>query len=82
MVIERGVTTAEVADLALFAEEMGYSYNKFIDLLEESRIIPFYEAPYKELYSGAGEDYGWSKEVTEVVEAFVKEYGDVHLLRG
>lgn len=64
-----------VADVAVFAEKLGFNYNQFINLMEESNIIPFYERKVLEVYKDVGIDYGWSEEVTNVFNKYVEENG-------
>lgn len=68
--------TNSVFDVAAFAEEkLDIDYNKFIDLMEESKIIPFYERKVLEIYKDIGKDYGWLQEVTDVFNKYIEENG-------
>lgn len=64
-----------VFDVAEFAEKFGFNYNEFINLMEKSKIIPFYERKVLEVYIGVGKDYGWSEEVSNVFDKYVEENG-------
>lgn len=60
-----------LGDLLTFAEsECGYPWNTFISMLERDRFLPYYESPLFEIYIGAGKDYGWSAEVSNVINRF------------
>ncbi len=66
-----------VYDVAVFAEsKCNIDYNTFINLMEKSNIIPFYETKVLEVYKDIGKDYGWSEEVTYVFNKYVEENGN------
>lgn len=68
--------TNSVFDVAEFAErKCNINYNAFINLMEKSKIIPFYERKVLEIYKDVGKDYGWSQEVTDVFNKYIEENG-------
>lgn len=64
-----------IYDVAVFAEKFGFNYNDFINLMEKSKIIPFYERKVLEVYIGVGKDYSWSEDVSNVFDKYVEENG-------
>lgn len=66
-----------VADVAAFAESMDkdYHYNGVLSLMEQDRILPFYERKTLEVYKGVGKGYGWSPELCEIFDAYVEKHG-------
>jgi hypothetical protein len=71
----------DIGDLAVFAEEIGYGYNESITIMEKDRFVPFYEAKYKELYIGMGKDYGFSPELTNIIDKFVEVHGECEIVQ-
>lgn len=69
----------DVYDVASFAENLGYSYNEVISMMEKDDILPFYEMRTLEVYTGVGKAYGWSPELCTIFDAYVEEYGDQEL---
>ena len=64
-----------LGDLLTFAEsECGYGWNNFHAMLEKDRIIPYNESPLWDLYVGVGIDYGWSPEVSDVINKLCLSY--------
>lgn len=64
-----------LGDLLTFAEsECGYGWNNFHTMLEKDRIIPYNESPLRDLYVGVGIDYGWSSEVSDVINQLCLSY--------
>ena len=63
-------------DIAAFAESLGHSYNEVIEMMSEDKFIPFYEAPYKEVYKGFGEEYCMSDDLTGIIDKFVEANGE------
>jgi hypothetical protein len=65
-----------VGDIAAFAEDYGYAYNQVINMMSNDRFIPFYEQSFKEIHKGYGEDYGFSQELSAIIDKFVEEKGE------
>lgn len=64
-----------LGDLLSFAEDIcGYNWNTFHSMLENDHIIPYYENPLKDLYIGIGVDYGWSSNVSDVINQLCLYY--------
>ena len=69
------------ADVAVWADEnkLGY-YNAILSMMEESGMIPGYEAKTWDLYQGVGKDYGYTEELSDILDAFVKANGPQKIL--
>lgn len=70
----RETTLVDIGDLLHFAEKQGYNWNQFIDMLTKDRLLPWCDSPIRELYVGYGNDYGMSKEVSEVLDNYCKQF--------
>ena len=71
----------DIGDLAAFAETIGYNYNEAISIMEKDRFVPFYEKKYKELYSGMGSDYGFSEDLSKIIDKFVEAHGECEIVQ-
>ena len=67
-------TLVDIGDLLFFAEKQGYHWNQFIDMLTKDRLLPWYDSPIRELYVGYGDEYGMSKEVSDVIDSFCQQF--------
>ena len=67
-------TLVDIGDLLFFAEKQGYHWNQFIDMLTKDRLLPWCDSPIRELYVGYGDEYGMSKEVSDVIDSFCKQF--------
>ena len=43
-------------------------------MLTKDRLLPWYDSPIRELYVGYGDEYGMSKEVSDVIDSFCKQF--------
>lgn len=61
------------ADVAAWADtnKLGH-YNSTLSLMEESQMIPGYESKTFDLYKGVGKDYGYTEELSSILDAFVE----------
>jgi len=71
----------DIGDLAVFAEELGFHYNEAITIMEKDRFVPFYETKCKELYIGMGKDYGFSTELSTIIDKFVEVHGECEIVQ-
>lgn len=71
----------EYSDVAMFAERKELAnYNEAISLMEKDKLIPGYETPTFTLYKGVGRDYGYSEQLSNILDAYVEENGDTEIL--
>lgn len=70
----RKTTLVDIGDLLHFAEKQGYHWNQFIEMLTKDRLLPWCDSPIRELYVGYGDEYGMSKEVSEVLDNYCKQF--------
>jgi hypothetical protein len=55
-------------------------YNNVLGLMEKDRMIPGYESKTFDLYKGVGRDYGYSAELSIILDAFVEANGAQEIL--
>lgn len=55
-------------------------YNNVLGLMEKDRMIPGYESKTFDLYKGVGRDYGYSEELSSILDAFVEANGAQEIL--
>ena len=69
------------ADVAAWTDtnKLGH-YNSVLSMMEESNMIPGYETKTFDLYKGVGKDYGYTEELSDIIDAFVKANGAQEIL--
>lgn len=68
----------DYSDVAAWGSANGFGdYNSIINMMKKDRMIPGYETPTRDLYTGMGNDYGYSDTLSAIIDGFVKEHGDV-----
>lgn len=55
-------------------------YNAVIGMMEKDHMIPGYESKTFDLYKGVGRDYGYSQELSQILDAFVEANGEQEIL--
>ena len=69
------------ADVAAWADGNGKGdYNTVLGLMTKDRMIPGYESKTFDLYKGVGRDYGYSEELSGILDAFVESKGPQEIL--
>ena len=43
-------------------------------MLTKDRLLPWCDSPLREIYVGYGEEYGMSKEVSQVIDDFCRQF--------
>ena len=71
----------DFSSVAAWAEmnKLGH-YNNVLGLMEKDRMIPGYESKTFDLYKGVGRDYGYSEELSSILDAFVEANGAQEIL--
>ena len=71
----------EYSDVAAWSEmnNLGH-YNSVLKMMEVDGMIPGYETKTFSLYQGVGSDYGYSPELTHILNAFVQANGEQEIL--
>lgn len=62
----------EWTDLLAYADNNGYDWNTAHDMLVKERVVPMYETHTREIYVGMGGSYGYSDEVSAIIDGFLK----------
>ena len=60
----------DIGDLLTHATTKGYDWNQFIEILTKDRFLPWCDTPLRALYEGMGDEYGYSKETSDVLDSF------------
>ena len=80
--MKKNITLVDFSDILSYAEKLGFFWNQTQKIMENDRIVPFYEESTRDFYfsdcvnaqNAEHNPYGWSNETLKILVSFmVKE---------